>query len=151
MIRVRFELTTVRLEGGCSIQLSYRTIATIFIISYETCKCQTKFMQKRKTFPGGHKICLLFKFQNEKMNDIEHCIHHFFVSSEYCGALVIHQKARHEEQICSSVACPQSDVRCERLEQLRERGQRQHFRDEKRRRRTRITSATRFMQGVFLL
>lgn len=31
MIRERFELSTVRLEGGCSIQLSYRTVLKQYI------------------------------------------------------------------------------------------------------------------------
>lgn len=31
MIRVRLELTTVHLEGGCSIQLSYRTVPVYYI------------------------------------------------------------------------------------------------------------------------
>lgn len=41
-----FEPPTVRLEGGCSIQLSYRTIATSFIIRHGKGKCQIKFMKR---------------------------------------------------------------------------------------------------------
>lgn len=32
VIRERFELSTIRLEGGCSIQLSYRTISTTLVL-----------------------------------------------------------------------------------------------------------------------